>query len=66
VTWTTADLPGATYCGPSGAAEASGPPTIVGCSHLARSADAASRLWELSESATGITYPFETLVQRGQ
>jgi NAD(P)-dependent dehydrogenase (short-subunit alcohol dehydrogenase family) len=60
----TADLPGSTYCGPSGAAEASGPPAVVGCSRLARSEEAARRLWELSETATGITYPFETLVQR--
>jgi NAD(P)-dependent dehydrogenase (short-subunit alcohol dehydrogenase family) len=60
----TADLPGSTYCGPSGAAEASGPPAIVGCSRLARNEDDARRLWELSEAATGITYPFEALVQR--
>jgi NAD(P)-dependent dehydrogenase (short-subunit alcohol dehydrogenase family) len=54
---TTADLPGSTYCGPSGPAESYGPPTVVGCSHLARDEDAARRLWRLSEAATGITYP---------
>jgi NAD(P)-dependent dehydrogenase (short-subunit alcohol dehydrogenase family) len=62
----TADLPGSTYCGPSGPAEASGPPTVVGCTRLARHAETARRLWELSESATGIIYSFEALAQRGE
>jgi NAD(P)-dependent dehydrogenase (short-subunit alcohol dehydrogenase family) len=53
----TADLPGSTYCGPSGPAEAYGRPTIVGCSHLARDPHAAQELWRISESATGIGYP---------
>jgi NAD(P)-dependent dehydrogenase (short-subunit alcohol dehydrogenase family) len=53
----TADLPGSTYCGPSGPGEAYGRPTVVGCSALARDIDAARELWQISESATGIGYP---------
>jgi NAD(P)-dependent dehydrogenase (short-subunit alcohol dehydrogenase family) len=53
----TADLPGSTYCGPSGPGEAYGTPQVVGCSRLARDPDAARRLWEISEQATGIRYP---------
>jgi NAD(P)-dependent dehydrogenase (short-subunit alcohol dehydrogenase family) len=53
----TADLPGSTYCGPSGPAEAYGVPRVVGCSRLARDPEAARRLWETSEQATGIRYP---------
>jgi NAD(P)-dependent dehydrogenase (short-subunit alcohol dehydrogenase family) len=53
----TADLPGATYCGPSGPAEAYGPPRVVGCTRLARDPKVARRLWELSEETTGIRYP---------
>ena len=56
----TADLPGSTYCGPSGPAEASGPPTVVGCTRLARHAETGRRLWELSESATGIELPLRS------
>jgi NAD(P)-dependent dehydrogenase (short-subunit alcohol dehydrogenase family) len=53
----TSDLPGATYCGPSGPVEAYGAPQVVGCSRLARDDEAARRLWETSEQATGIRYP---------
>jgi NAD(P)-dependent dehydrogenase (short-subunit alcohol dehydrogenase family) len=53
----TADLPGDTYCGPSGPGQMVGPPTVVGRSRLARDADAARRLWEISERVTGIAYP---------
>jgi NAD(P)-dependent dehydrogenase (short-subunit alcohol dehydrogenase family) len=53
----TADLPGSTYCGPSGPGEAYGTPQVVGCSRLARDREAARRLWEISEQATGIRYP---------
>jgi NAD(P)-dependent dehydrogenase (short-subunit alcohol dehydrogenase family) len=52
----TADLPGATYCGPSGWAEQRGLPTVVGSTRLSHDADAQRRLWEISEHATGITY----------
>jgi len=53
----TADLPGSTYCGPSGFHERGGPPAIVGCSILARDPDAGRRLWELSEEAVGLRWP---------
>jgi hypothetical protein len=53
----TADLPGSTYCGPSGPGEAYGPPQVVGCSRLARDPKAARRLWEISEQATDIHFP---------
>jgi hypothetical protein len=35
----------------------SGRPRVVGRSKLAREADAARRLWEISEATTGIEYP---------
>jgi NAD(P)-dependent dehydrogenase (short-subunit alcohol dehydrogenase family) len=54
---TTADLPGSTYCGPSGWQESRGLPTVVGCSRLALDEDAQGRLWELSERTTGVAYP---------
>ncbi len=53
----TADLPGATYCGPSGFQELRGLPRVVGCSALAKDSDAQRRLWELSETAVGLTWP---------
>jgi NAD(P)-dependent dehydrogenase (short-subunit alcohol dehydrogenase family) len=53
----TADLPGSTYCGPGGLGEAGGPPQLVGWSRRAGDRDAQRRLWELSEAATGISYP---------
>ncbi|QYJ02951.1 SDR family NAD(P)-dependent oxidoreductase [Nocardioides panacisoli] len=54
---TTAELPGDTYCGPSGPGQMSGPPRVVGRTRLARDEAAARRLWELSEEITGIAYP---------
>ncbi|WP_127479484.1 oxidoreductase [Nocardioides pantholopis] len=53
----TADLPGATYCGPGGLQEVSGPPRVVSSSQLSHDEDAQRRLWELSERVTGIRYP---------
>jgi NAD(P)-dependent dehydrogenase (short-subunit alcohol dehydrogenase family) len=53
----TADLPGATYCGPSGFQQQRGAPTVVGCSRLARDEDAQRRLWEISEQAVGLAWP---------
>lgn len=53
----TAELPGSTYCGPSGPGQAYGPPVVVDCTRLARDPETARRLWELSEEATGIEYP---------
>ncbi|WP_341805160.1 oxidoreductase [Nocardioides ochotonae] len=53
----TADLPGATYCGPGGPGEMSGLPRVVEANARAHDADAQRRLWELSEEVTGIRYP---------
>lgn len=53
----TADLPGSTYCGPSGPGEAYGPPVVVGCTRLARDPETARRLWSLSEDAVELRYP---------
>ncbi|WP_341927161.1 oxidoreductase [Nocardioides psychrotolerans] len=53
----TADLPGGTYCGPSGPAQLAGAPQVVTSSRASRDADAMRRLWEISEETTGIRYP---------
>jgi NAD(P)-dependent dehydrogenase (short-subunit alcohol dehydrogenase family) len=53
----TADLPGSTYCGPSGFREYGGLPVVVGSSGLSRDEDAQRELWELSEQTTGVSYP---------
>lgn len=53
----TADLPGNTYCGPRGLGQMAGAPKVVGRTRLARDAEAARRLWEISEQVTGISYP---------
>ena len=53
----TADLPGTTYVGPGGLGELSGAPQVVTSSSLAQDPSAARHLWELSERATGISYP---------
>ncbi len=53
----TADLPGATYCGPSGPFEWRGLPQVVGSSARARDPEAQRALWELSERAVGLSYP---------
>jgi hypothetical protein len=53
----TADLPGGTYVGPGGPGQAGGRPRIVGSTPLACDEIAQRRLWELSETATGIRYP---------
>jgi NAD(P)-dependent dehydrogenase (short-subunit alcohol dehydrogenase family) len=53
----TADLPGATYCGPSGLVESSGPPRVVASNRLSHDETAQRRLWQLSEEVTGVRYP---------
>jgi len=53
----TADLPGGTYCGPSGPFEWGGPPRVTTSNRLSRDEVAQRRLWELSEQTTGIAYP---------
>ncbi|MET7290518.1 oxidoreductase [Streptomyces sp. NPDC005573] len=49
----TQDLPGASYVGPDGLGEMRGGPTLVGRSRAASDAEAARRLWTLSEELTG-------------
>ncbi|MBC9732631.1 oxidoreductase [Nocardioides marmotae] len=53
----TADLPGATYCGPGGPQEVSGPPRVVSSNRLSHDEVAQRRLWEISEDVTGVRYP---------
>jgi len=53
----TADLPGSTYCGPSGLGEVAGPPHLVGWTRRAGDRASQRELWDLSETATGIAYP---------
>ncbi|GGI69406.1 putative short-chain dehydrogenase/reductase [Saccharopolyspora subtropica] len=55
----TQDLPGAAYVGPSGFKELRGAPTLVSRSPAASDAEAAKRLWELSEELTGVRFPAE-------
>ncbi len=50
-------LPGGTYIGPGGPAELRGAPVVVGTSRAARDEELAARLWEISEQATGVTFP---------
>jgi NAD(P)-dependent dehydrogenase (short-subunit alcohol dehydrogenase family) len=53
----TADLPGGSYCGPSGPGELRGAPVLVEPSSLARDDEAQRELWEISERAVGLEYP---------
>ncbi|MGI9156799.1 MAG: oxidoreductase [Marmoricola sp.] len=53
----TAPLPGSTYIGPMNGGEFAGPPRIVSSTKLARDPETQRRLWEVSEEATGISYP---------
>jgi NAD(P)-dependent dehydrogenase (short-subunit alcohol dehydrogenase family) len=53
----TADLPGGTYCGPSGPGEYAGLPVVVSSRRLAHDESAQRELWAISERTTGIEYP---------
>ena len=53
----TADVPGAAFAGPGGFMEQRGAPKLVGRSDAALDADAARRLWEVSEALTGVRFP---------
>jgi NAD(P)-dependent dehydrogenase (short-subunit alcohol dehydrogenase family) len=53
----TADLPGGTFCGPSGLGEMAGAPQVVTSDKASRDPESQRRLWELSEQTTGISYP---------
>jgi NAD(P)-dependent dehydrogenase (short-subunit alcohol dehydrogenase family) len=54
---TARDVAGADYIGPDGFAETWGHPKQVGSSGRSRDAEAAWRLWEVSEALTGVHYP---------
>ena len=53
---TMPDVRGNDYWGPDGFMEQRGYPTRVGRTKRARDADAARRLWAMSEDLTGVTY----------
>ncbi|MFL5956787.1 MAG: oxidoreductase [Solirubrobacterales bacterium] len=53
----TADVAGNSFVGPSGFMEQRGAPKLVGRGAAARNADAARRLWEVSEELTGVRFP---------
>ena len=52
-----ADLPGGSYAGPGGFAEARGLPQLVGRTPEASDPELAKRLWTASEDLTGISFP---------
>lgn len=56
-----ADIPGDSYAGPSGFMEGRGAPKLVGRSAAARDTAVAQRLWEVSESLTGVPFPERAL-----
>jgi NAD(P)-dependent dehydrogenase (short-subunit alcohol dehydrogenase family) len=51
------DIPGNSYAGPSGFMEGRGAPTLVGRSGAAQDMDVARRLWDVSETLTGVSFP---------
>jgi hypothetical protein len=53
----TQDVPGDSFVGPDGFQEQRGHPTLVGRSSAAKDRLMARRLWELSETLTGVTFP---------
>jgi hypothetical protein len=52
------DVPGNTYIGPHRIHELTGWPRAVGRSVRATDPDLAKRLWAVSESMTGVSFPF--------
>lgn len=50
-------LPGGSYYGPDGADERRGAPAIAKVSDTARNPETAARLWDLSETLTGVNWP---------
>jgi NAD(P)-dependent dehydrogenase (short-subunit alcohol dehydrogenase family) len=55
---TVPGLPGGSYVGPDGRGELRGDPHLVGMSKRAQDPETARRLWEVSESLTGVRYAF--------
>ncbi|WP_280424315.1 oxidoreductase [Nocardia carnea] len=56
-----ADIPGGSYAGPSGFMEGRGAPKLVSRSAKARDTALAQRLWDVSESLTGVAFPQHAL-----
>jgi len=56
---TAAGLPGNSYVGPDGFMEQRGHPRLVDRSAAAKNQQDAVRLWSVSESLTGVHYPFD-------
>jgi NAD(P)-dependent dehydrogenase (short-subunit alcohol dehydrogenase family) len=56
---TVPDLPGGTYVGPGGRSEQRGYPKVVSAAGKAYDEQAWRRLWEVSESLTGVHYEFD-------
>jgi len=56
----TANIPGNSYAGPNGFMEMRGKPHLVDRTNAAKDADVAGKLWTLSESLTGVTFPLGT------
>jgi NAD(P)-dependent dehydrogenase (short-subunit alcohol dehydrogenase family) len=53
------DLPGGTYVGPGGRSEQRGYPKVVSAAGKAYDEQAWRRLWEVSETLTGVQYEFD-------
>jgi NAD(P)-dependent dehydrogenase (short-subunit alcohol dehydrogenase family) len=51
-----ADVPGDSFAGPGGFMEQRGAPKLVGRTDAAKDADAARRLWDVSEELTGVRF----------
>jgi hypothetical protein len=57
-----AEIPGDSYIGPRILGQW-GAPVLAGRSSAAKDADAARRLWDVSEDLTGVTFPLGTIRQ---
>jgi hypothetical protein len=55
---TAPDQPGGSFAGPTGFAQQRGHPGLVDSSKASKDPDLASRLWEVSEELTGVSYRF--------
>jgi NAD(P)-dependent dehydrogenase (short-subunit alcohol dehydrogenase family) len=62
----TMELPGGSYVGPDGPRGLRGYPTLVGSSRRASDEALASRLWEVSERLTGVSYRLTSAATRSQ
>ena len=56
---TVPDLPGGTFVGPGGRTQQRGHPKVVGAAGKAYDEQAWRRLWEVSETLTGVHYEFD-------